>query len=100
KAEDVLTILERTCTLEIPGNVRREITGWFGQCREVKFENTVLIRCPDRETAARVLGLAKGKAVALTDTILEYNDTSNQRAWLIKKLKEMGVMVRGRLSSL
>jgi len=34
----------------------------------------MLIRCPDRETALRIVGLAKGSAVALNDTILEYKD--------------------------
>ena len=29
---------------------------------------------PDRETALRILGLAKGSAVALNDTVLEYKD--------------------------
>jgi hypothetical protein len=41
----------------------------------------------------RIVGLAKGSAVALNDTILEYKDPGKQRPWLIKKLKEMGVLV-------
>ncbi len=73
-AENVLEILERVCTREVPGNVRREIQGWFAQCRKVSFESAMLIRCPDRETALRIVGLAKGSAVALNDTILEYKD--------------------------
>jgi hypothetical protein len=92
-AETVLEILERVCTREVPGNVRREIQGWFAQCRKVSFESVMLIRCPDRETALRVLGLAKGSATALTDTVLEYREPGRQRPWLIKKLKEMGVLV-------
>jgi hypothetical protein len=92
-AEAVLETLERVCTREVPGNVRREIQGWFAQCRKVSFESAMLIRCPDRETAVRVLGLAKGSAIALTDTVLEYKEPGRQRPWLIKKLKEMGVLV-------
>jgi hypothetical protein len=53
----------------------------------------MLVRCPDRETALRIVGLAKGGAVALNDTVLEYKDPGKQRPWLIKKLKEMGVLV-------
>jgi hypothetical protein len=94
-AEAVLETLERLCTREVPGNVRREIQGWFAQCRKVSFESVMLIRCPDRETALRVLGLAKGSATALNDTVLEYREPGNQRPWLIKKLKEMGVLVSG-----
>ena len=48
-AESVLEILERVCTREVPGNVRREIQGWFAQCRKVSFESVILIRCADRE---------------------------------------------------
>jgi hypothetical protein len=92
-AKDVLEILERVCTREVPGNVRREIQGWFAQCRKVSFESVMLIRCPDRETALRVLSLAKGSATALSDTVLEYQDPGKQRPGLIKKLKEMGVLV-------
>ena len=48
---------------------------------------------PDRETVLRILGLAKGSAVALNDTVLEYKDPGKQRPWLIQKLKAMGVLV-------
>jgi hypothetical protein len=92
-AEAVFKILERVCTREVPGNVRREIQGWFAQCRKISFESVMLIRCPDRETALRVLGLAKDSATALNDTVLEYRDPGKQRPGLIKKLKEMGVLV-------
>jgi len=92
-AKGVLEILEHVCTREVPGNVRREIQGWFGQCRKVSFESAVLIRCPDRETTLRVIGLAKDSVTALNDTVLEYRENGRQRPWLIKKLKEMGVLV-------
>jgi len=92
-AENVLDVLERVGTRAVPDNVRREIQGWFAQCRQVCFESVLLIRCPDRETALRIVGLAKGSAVALSDTVLEYKDPGKQRPWLIKKLKEMGVLV-------
>jgi len=92
-AENVFEILERVCTREVPGNVAREIHGWFAQCRKVCFESVMLIRCPDRETALRILGLTKGSAVALNDRVLEYKDPGKQRPWLIKKLKAMGVLV-------
>jgi len=77
----------------VPGNVARKIQGWFAQCRKVCFESVLLIRCPDRETALRILGCPKGSAVALNDTVLEYKDPGKQRPWLIQKLKAMGVLV-------
>ena len=74
-------------------NVEREIRGWFAQCRPVAFEAAMLIRCPDRETALRIIGLAKGSATAVSDTMLVYKDPSKQRAALIKKLKSAGMLV-------
>jgi hypothetical protein len=40
-----------------------------------------------------VIGLCKGKAVALNDTVLEYKDTDKQRTSLVKKLKANGLVV-------
>jgi Helicase conserved C-terminal domain len=92
-AETVLDVLDRVCTQAAPANVRREIQGWFAQCRRVTFESAILIRCPDRETALKVLGLAKGAATPLNETVLAYKDPGKQRPALIKRLKDMGVLV-------
>ena len=98
-AESVLELLERVSTREVPANVRREIQGWFGQCRKIHLEQVTLIRCPDRETALRVMGLAKDSVTALTDTVLEFRDISQkQRTALFKKLKEGGVLTSGQLA--
>jgi hypothetical protein len=67
------------------------IQGWFAQCRKVTFESAILIRCPDRETALKVMALAKGSATPLNETVLAYNDPGRKRPALIKRLKEMGV---------
>jgi hypothetical protein len=92
-AETALDVLDRVCTQAVPANVRREIQGWFAQCRRVTFESAILIHCPDRETALKVMGLAKGSATPLNETVLAYKDPGKQRPALIKKLKEMGVLV-------
>jgi hypothetical protein len=92
-ADAVLDILDRVCTQAAPANVRREIQGWFAQCRKVTFESAILIRCPDRETALKVMGLAKGSATPLSETVLAYKDPGKQRPALIKRLKDTGVLV-------
>lgn len=92
-ADSVFDALDRVCTQAAPANVHREIQGWFAQCRKVSIEHATLIRCPDRETALKVMGLAKGCATPLSETILEYKDPGKQRPALIKKLKEMGLLV-------
>ncbi len=92
-ADQMLATLTSLCSREIPGNVQHEMQGWFRQCRPVAFTTATLIRCPDRETALKIIAFAKGSAVALSDTVLEYNDPGKQRPALIKKLKEVGVIV-------
>jgi hypothetical protein len=92
-ADAVLDVLDRVCTQAAPANVRREIQGWFAQCRKVTFESAILIRCPDRETALKVMGLAQGSATQLNETVLAYKDPGKQRPALIKRLKGMGVLV-------
>ncbi len=84
-AENALDVLDRFCTQAAPANVRREIQGWFAQCRKVTFESAILIRCPDRETALKVLGLSKGAATPLNETVLAYKDPGKQRPALIKR---------------
>jgi len=96
KPEAVIAILERVGARELPVNVRQEIAGWFGQCRTVSLESAMLIRCPDAETAALVMGAVRDNVVPLSDTVLEYKGTDKQRAGLMKKLSENGVLVSGK----
>ncbi len=93
-AESVLEVLDRVSTRPVPANVKREIQGWFAQCRKVSIEPAILIRCPDRETALRVAGVAKPFVTPVSDTVLEYRDPGGrQRVVMIKKLKELGMLV-------
>ena len=91
-AESVFEILGLYCSKDIPNNVKREISGWFGACRRITVHSTVLIRCPDAETAARVLAVSGGKVDRVTDTILELRD-GDRRPELVRKLKGMGIFV-------
>ena len=89
-AESVFEILGLYCSKDIPNNVNREILGWVGACRRITVHSAVLIRCPDAETAARVLAVSGGKADRVTDTILELRDGDRQSE-LVRKLKGMGI---------
>ena len=71
-AEHVLTTLREYCGTELPGNVEREIVGWFGQFRQVTMVPAILIHCPDAETATRVISAAGPRVTRLTDTTLEW----------------------------
>jgi len=91
-AESLFEILGLYCSKDIPNNVKREILGWFGNCRRITLQSTVLIRCQDAETAARVLAVSGGKVERVTDTILELRDR-DKRTELVRKLKGMGIFV-------
>jgi hypothetical protein len=92
-AEQVLTTLQNISAKPLPANVQREIKGWFGQCRSVNIKHAVLIRCPDSDTAARVVSASGRKTQLLTDTIVELQN-SKDRAVLVKKLRAAGIFVQ------
>jgi hypothetical protein len=76
----------------LPANVLREITGWFDEVRRVSLVPAILLRCPDADTAARVLA-AGGKAVRpVSETVVELVDSS-ARARLLKKLRSAGIFI-------
>ncbi len=89
-ADNVMEVLTRVCSREVPANVEREIRGWFGACRRVKTRNALLLECPDKETALRVLAAARGRVRALSETVLELENTG-ERAALTKKLRDSGI---------
>ncbi len=89
-AAAALETLERFSTKKIPANVRREIEGWFGACRRITVKPAVLIHCPDPETATHVLGVARDKAVRLSDTVIELGNP-DWRGPLLRKLRAMGI---------
>lgn len=60
--EDILARLKKHASLAIPQNVMTELEGWCGQTRRVSLSQTTLIRCPDADTASRVVS-ALGKLV-------------------------------------
>ncbi|MGA2984474.1 MAG: helicase-associated domain-containing protein [Terriglobia bacterium] len=84
--------LRQCCSGELPPNVRREISGWFSQCRRVSLRPAVLIHCPDPETAARVQAVAGSKVTLIADVILELHDQREQGA-LLRKLRDSGIFI-------
>ena len=91
-AQQAFETLRQCCPGELPPNVRREISGWFAQCRRVSLRPAVLIHCPDSETAARVQAAAGSIVTPVADTILELRSRSAQAA-LVKKLREAGIFI-------
>ena len=89
-ADNLLDTLNGISTKDVPPNVTREIRGWFDQCRRVTVSRAMLVRCPDAETAARVLSAAGKRATAITDTLIELEDTKANAA-LFRKLDGMAI---------
>jgi hypothetical protein len=90
KAAQVLETLQRLSAKPVPANVAREIAGWFKQCRRIQVRSTVLIQCPDADTAARVVGASGKRATTLTDTVVELPD-ARAKTELLRKLHGLGI---------
>jgi len=90
--EAVLGSLREHAAGGVPGNVAAEIEGWLGQCRTVRLENALLIRCPDAETAARAAAAAGRLVRMVSDTVLEVVEP-RRRGPLERKLNEDGIFV-------
>ncbi len=88
----VMDVLKRVCARELPANVEREIRGWFGACRRVETRTAVLLDCPDADTAVRVLAAARGKARAISDTVLELTHV-REKAAVARKLRDSGIFL-------
>ena len=66
----VLVRLKRHASHELPVNVVREVEGWTGWVRSVAVERLTVLRCPDRETADRVMGALYKLAERVNETIV------------------------------
>jgi hypothetical protein len=91
-AEGVRATLQRISSKPIPTNVAREIQGWFDQCRRISVTPSLIIRCPDETTAARVLATAGDQAEAISPTVLGLAERTMPKE-LIRKLRGMGIFV-------
>jgi hypothetical protein len=67
-AEQAVDALAGLSSRPLPANVERQLGDWFGACRTVRAAPTLLLRCPDPETAARVRAALGRGADLLGDT--------------------------------
>jgi hypothetical protein len=91
-ADQVLETLRRLSSKPIPANVAREIHGWFNQCRRIMVRPAVLIRCPDHETATRVIGVLGDRVVPISETVLELRGP-DAKSEVLRKLQSQGIFV-------
>jgi hypothetical protein len=91
-AEEVLGTLREVSARPVPDNVEREIRGWFGRCCRLRAEKALLLRCPDKETAARVVSAGGKHVTVLTDTVIELPGGRKGKDAL-RRLRKDGIFV-------
>lgn len=91
-AEEALGTLRNVSARPLPENVEREIRGWFERCCRLSAQEALLLKCPDKETAARVISAGGKHVTALTDTVIEL-PAGKKRTAVLRKLRKDGVFV-------
>ena len=92
-AEEVLETLTGSSAAPVPANVEHEIRSWFAQCIRLPLEPLQAIRCPDAETATRVLASAgSGKLEPLSETVLALTEPRHQAA-VVRACRKAGVFL-------
>ena len=94
KPEEIVARLKQYASNGVPANVLREVEGWSGWVRRVTLGTMTVLRCPDAETADRLVGALKKRAERVNETIVAVDGgklTPAERA----RLKDQGLIVQG-----
>ena len=91
---EVLVRLRRHATHELPGNVVREVEGWADWVRHVDLERLTVLRCPESESADRIMGALPKKAERIHETMVAI-PPSQLTSVEHQKLLAMGIIVSG-----
>jgi len=92
KAEDILRTLSEISLNALPSNVVSEVRTWAARSMNLECEQTHVVRCPDAETALRVLSAAGRCARLLGDSVVEIVD-QDEVAAVLRKLRKDGLFV-------
>ena len=92
-AAQVLGALESAARGGVPANVARQLRDWMKSVRSIRIAPTVLVECPDAETAGRVRALGGASVTEVTPTLLRLDADGKARAALVKRLRERGIFV-------
>lgn len=93
KPAEIVARLQRHASNEVPANVLREVRDWSQWARQVTSETLTVLRCPDRDTADRVMGALKRQAERLNDTLVAI-DLKRLTATERTKLRSHGIIVQ------
>jgi hypothetical protein len=93
KPAEIAGRLRRHASHEVPANVLHEVGEWSSWVRQVTPATLSVLRCPDRDTADRVLSALRRQAERLNDTLVAVDRklTAAER----NKLRTQGIIVQG-----
>lgn len=98
KPSEILERLQRHTGNAVPANVLREVREWAQWARQVSIDTLTVLRCPDRETADRVMGALKRQAERVNDTLIAI-DRKTMTATERNKLRDHGILIQGHLEA-
>ena len=93
KPAEIVARLKRHASNEVPANVLREVQDWSNWVRQVTTSTLTVLRCPDRDTADRVMGALKRQAERINETLVAIDQkklTTIER----NKLRGHGIIVQ------
>lgn len=99
KPEEIAARLERHASKMVPANVLRQVRDWSRWVRKVTSSSVTLLRCPDSDTADRVMAALKTQSERVSDTLIAVRCvimTSAER----NKLKGQGIIVQREVEAL
>ena len=94
KPAEIVARLQRHASNEVPANVQREVREWSQWVRQVISSTLTVLRCPDRDTADRVMGALKRQAERINDTLVAI-DQKRLTAAERNKLRSHGIIIQG-----
>lgn len=94
KPGEITDRLRRHASNEVPANVLREVQDWSSWVRQVIPSTLTVLRCPDRDTADRVMSVFKRQAERVSETLVAIEPKTLTAAEK-NKLRAHGIIVQG-----
>jgi hypothetical protein len=92
KPPEILARLKHHASNELPANVQRQVQEWSTWVRRVTVSSLIALRCPDRDTADRVMAAMKRQAQRVNSTLVAV-DLTNLTTVERNKLEEHGILL-------
>ncbi len=93
-SSEIVARLERHASNGVPANVLRQVQDWSTWVRRVTSSPLVALRCPDSDTADRVMAAMKRQAERVNSTLVAI-DLRKLTTVERNKLQEHGILVDG-----